>query len=652
MNNTHVYDLRKTPQGYSGKTSLYDGTRLIQINGAAGTPAQKDQGRNKYSPRAAVQQESRKHPDRSGRQMNPHAKNGQPRRQAPESVPEAQSRADSRKNKGDITGNTPRSSDGRHSEGIGRGNIRETGSGTQLGNPPKYINESRHTKGKKPPVFLQGSNGQNRAPGGSPKDRATSADTRRKNERNTHNAEEFRTNDRRQTQYVGRETQTDMYSAAKAGINGQNTMRNGESRAVGRSPDQPSQNSSYTHTRIGNIEDGRGRRAVYPDTGHPSGRKDPKPSPSDYTESHTVSAERMTAGQRYMHSSRDNRQNNRGVNRQLRENGREEASHPNPYNPNPVYSYGSRSSGNPPEKRRARDAGPAQNERVRQHKKPKMTAEERRMMAAAEEARKKAEAQLKLEANERKKAKKKLRRVKIRKKRITSARELGTELFGMLIDSVPLFAMFLAATALVGGLAVVSFSVALRINFSGSPDEIIYQIGEDKESGTETVRLSAAKYISGGVLYMSMNDFAERFEFTTVGTPDELKYISRVSENIMKVKIGSSYVTVNGIPLRLSAPVIRSGNEILVPYDFFASYVSGFSISYDEEKYKIKLLRDITDYTVSVGEGKLPVYASIGFLPSGYTVTPNINENSLPSDIYAATDPNPPPPEPVNNSEP
>lgn len=45
LNNTHIYDLRIAPPGYSGKTSLHDGTRLIQINGSDNASANRHNNR-------------------------------------------------------------------------------------------------------------------------------------------------------------------------------------------------------------------------------------------------------------------------------------------------------------------------------------------------------------------------------------------------------------------------------------------------------------------------------------------------------------------------------------------------------------------------------------------------------------------------------
>lgn len=638
MNNTHVYDLRKAPPGYSGKTSLHDGTRLIQINNSVDKPAHKYNNGAKGGSNITAQPDSRK---RSARSEESRAKNSQPRHNAPPYAAEVPTRSENRHSSTVFSDEHVHTNDNKRTDRPKHSGIPRTGKAAQSSNS-KSPTENKRKKDKKSRVLHNESFGGVKHIGGSETEKAVqNNEWQQKN-----SAAEYSVNNKRYTQYESRNAPPDRYPVKEADRSRQINAHNNEKRDRGRQNGYPQPNDRYTVTE--NIQNTRGMRTSSYDTNRPSDRESPQSKirvPQTDQKAAQAASSGITPPE---HISRTPLENNRrssyNKSQQLRENSRYNADRPNPYNSNPVYSYGSRSSENPPENHRRSSQRPSRQE----HKpeKPKMTAEERRMITAAEEARKKAESQLKLEEAERKKANNKRRRAEMRKRRKASVKELRAELFSMLLDSIPLFIMFLITTVLIGGIAVLSFTVALRVNFSVGPDTVIYQIGEDKERGTETLRLSANKYIRDGVLYMSMDDFAERFEFTTVGTPDELKYISRVSDNIMKVKIGSSFVTVNDIPLRLSDPVIRDGKEVLVPYDFFASYVSGFSISYDGEKAKIKLLRDIADYTVSVGEGKLPVYANIGFIPSGYTETPNIIENSLPASVYAATDPNPPPPEP------
>ena len=108
-------------------------------------------------------------------------------------------------------------------------------------------------------------------------------------------------------------------------------------------------------------------------------------------------------------------------------------------------------------------------------------------------------------------------------------------------------------------------------------------------------------------------------------------------------------LVLGGDEIRLSAPIFERGGEIYIPIELLDDYLTGVSADYtvDEKKKigRITITREIEDYTVSVAEGKQPVYAGLGFI---YNISPdasNIAEDSLPEAIAAATDPNPPPAE-------
>lgn len=318
------------------------------------------------------------------------------------------------------------------------------------------------------------------------------------------------------------------------------------------------------------------------------------------------------------------------------------------YNKNPVYCYGNRTSAEAENGRRNTSDARRKSKAPTEKKKPrqkKLSPEEKSRIRAADSARKKAEKQIALERRKKKKVHNKARRGTRRAQRLAAAREFRTAFIRALVRSVPFIVLFFITFAISAGLFALSVFAALNINLSGLPDTVRYQIGEDEADDKITFELSSDRFIREGIVYMSMDDFAERFEYTAAGNSKEIKYISRTSDDVVKVTVGSSAAVVNGVRLRLTAPVLRDGDEILLPLDFFATYVTGFSVSYDAEEHKVTMIREITGYNVSVAEGKTPIYAAAGFKPSLMSSTENIAEGSLPSDILAATDPNPPAPE-------
>ena len=148
-----------------------------------------------------------------------------------------------------------------------------------------------------------------------------------------------------------------------------------------------------------------------------------------------------------------------------------------------------------------------------------------------------------------------------------------------------------------------------------------------------------------------MSDLASDFDLTVAGDGKRYKLITQ-DGNIIKLTIGSSVLVLGGDEIRLSAPIFERGGEIYIPIELLDDYLTGVSADYtvDEKKKigRITITREIKDYTVSVAEGKQPVYAGLGFI---YNISPdasNIAEDSLPEAIAAATDPNPPPAENEN----
>ena len=185
---------------------------------------------------------------------------------------------------------------------------------------------------------------------------------------------------------------------------------------------------------------------------------------------------------------------------------------------------------------------------------------------------------------------------------------------------------------------------SLHINLSDAPKTIGFNITDTDETKIYSTTLSAKEYRYGNIIYLNMNDFAGRFGFITVGTADELKYISGENENyILNISVGSSEITVNKMQFRLTAPVIKNGDNILIPLEFFKIYLKGISVNFDDEKYAVTMVRDIAEYNVTVADGKTPVYEPVGFIPSFQETTPNIPEDSLSQDILDATDPTPKP---------
>lgn len=285
-----------------------------------------------------------------------------------------------------------------------------------------------------------------------------------------------------------------------------------------------------------------------------------------------------------------------------------------------------------------------QNQKSDNIKTHRYTKEELRMLRAAEIARKTAEEQMMRERRQRQKEKQRLNRVRKKNERRKSTKRFVSSLALGIVNSIPNFLLFLIVFLSLGVISSLGIFASLHINLSDASKTIGFNITDTDETKIYSTTLSAKEYRYGNIIYLNMNDFAGRFGFITVGTADELKYISGENENyILNISVGSSEITVNKMQFRLTAPVIKNGDNILIPLEFFKIYLKGISVNFDDEKYAVTMVRDIAEYNVTVADGKTPVYEPVGFIPSFQETTPNIPEDSLSQDILDATDPTPKP---------
>lgn len=285
-----------------------------------------------------------------------------------------------------------------------------------------------------------------------------------------------------------------------------------------------------------------------------------------------------------------------------------------------------------------------QNQKSDNIKTHRYTKEELRMLRAAETARKTAEEQMMRELRQRQKEKQRLNRVRKKNERRKSTKRFVSSLVLGIVNSIPNFLLFLIVFLSLGVISSLGIFASLHINLSSAPKTIGFNITDTDETKIFSTTLSAKEYRYGNIIYLNMNDFAGRFGFITVGTADELKYISGENENyILNISVGSSEITVNKMQFRLTAPVIKNGDNILIPLEFFKIYLKGISVNFDDEKYAVTMVRDIAEYNVTVADGKTPIYEPVGFIPSFQETTPNIPEDSLSQDILEATDPTPKP---------
>ncbi len=287
----------------------------------------------------------------------------------------------------------------------------------------------------------------------------------------------------------------------------------------------------------------------------------------------------------------------------------------------------------------------------RRRKRPPMSEEDRRRLEAAEQARRQAEQEMERQCAERRAEQRRKRAIDRKRRRRAALRFIVSELVRGILRGIPWLFALVGMTVLLGAVSGGIIFVDLHLGSSTHPETVEYLLTDPDDNKVSAREVAYNGAFFSGTPYIKMSDLASDFDLTVAGDGKRYKLITQ-DGNIIKLTIGSSVLVLGGDEIRLSAPIFERGGEIYIPIELLDDYLTGVSANYavDEKKKigRITITREIEDYTVSVAEGKQPVYAGLGFI---YNISPdasNIAEDSLPEAIAAATDPNPPPAENEN----
>ena len=548
LNRTQVFSLRKTPKGYEGRTTLYDGTRLIKLpDTSSPNPSGTDRaghGRAQPEPKSA----GRRSRDGQSARGSQHMQSG-PRTQS-----------EQRKQSGPRTQNEQRAQSGRW----------------------KASDGSRGGRQKAP-------NGQ--------RPNKRQQNERQQNEQRRQNGQQL--SDRRQTR-------------------GEAELRrvlSGSMTETGRLSEGVPTNSAP----IDRVYSTDGRS--YPTYGQGF---------SANNQGHSAGGHSRTSGNQGYHTS------NQG--------------HPADGRSHPADGRGYPANGRsyPTDGRGySSPQGGAQRD-PRRRSRPPMSEEDKRRLAAAKQAQEQAEREMARQRAERRAEQKRQHTVDRRRRRRAAIKFIASELLRGILRGIPWLFALIGMTVLLAAVAGAIISVDLRLGSSTHPDKVEYLLTDaDKREVSKRTTTYNAVFISGSP-YLKMSDLASDFDLTVAGDGKSYKLITQ-SGDIIKLTVSSGAVTLGSYEARLSSPIIARGDEVYIPVELLGDYLTGVSTEYgiDEKKGigRLTVTREITDYTVSVSDGKQPIYADLGF---NYRESPDaasIAEDSLPEAIAAATDPNPPPPE-------
>ena len=165
-----------------------------------------------------------------------------------------------------------------------------------------------------------------------------------------------------------------------------------------------------------------------------------------------------------------------------------------------------------------------------------------------------------------------------------------------------------------------------------------------------------------GTYYINITDIATYCGFTTTGDIKQIRFISKNKNNDnVRIKIGEAIVYINGVPARLTVPVIGEGDSIFVPIEFFDKYALGIDVNIDEQEKKITITRGFDETTSNIisefetenllrqakGESQKRiselsidiVYGDITFTLRRDEPTEHIDEYTIGRDLLLITDP-------------
>ena len=213
------------------------------------------------------------------------------------------------------------------------------------------------------------------------------------------------------------------------------------------------------------------------------------------------------------------------------------------------------------------------------------------------------------------------------------------------------FIIYTLIVATAFSLSVAVFFINLHNN--GKSGRIDYRIGNIYDTRVNE-EISANLLVIGGRYYANMTDIAGYCSMITTGDSNELRYILRneTSDNV-KFTINSSVAYINGIAIRLIAPVITNGTGVYVPLDFFNCYMSGITAVANPEEKTVTVERNLTEevsaaiqrYESLTAKEKAAegvpeiIYTELNFTPRNAEASENIQEHSIGSVLLDLTNP-------------
>ncbi len=150
--------------------------------------------------------------------------------------------------------------------------------------------------------------------------------------------------------------------------------------------------------------------------------------------------------------------------------------------------------------------------------------------------------------------------------------------------AITMLVLIIIITALAAG-------VIYMIYDSASDSSGLYSLRLVKNGKTAvTVSSSSANRVYG--LYVPYSAVACIADISIAGDDQKINLVCLPSQSMIACTDNSTQIYVNGSSARLSAPVIFTETDILLPVELFQNFVFGIDVTFDEGTHVCKLSRD------------------------------------------------------------
>ena len=214
----------------------------------------------------------------------------------------------------------------------------------------------------------------------------------------------------------------------------------------------------------------------------------------------------------------------------------------------------------------------------------------------------------------------KQRRQQIAKKAAQKRRRSKSSFTQILAVLIVFLAFYLVITLFVGGLILYSFN-------STAKNTEIYSlnvVNNDKVLHKVVAKEANNEY----GLYVPFSYLSEIASFGLAGDGEDVTLFVIGTENRIECTRNSSLIIINENPVRISSPILYENGEYLIPISLLENYVTGLSVTYDDDKMIC---------SVSPAEGKpkvaltllLPEDMEQAYFPDSYKYYGTLPENGL-----------------------